>query len=182
MAHHVPCVSLHIVLPFHSPSRPAPTQKGSSVLPSPYLMPGDQGRWDFSRASGQCLKRLICFYFLVRGVREVGGDYSLARHPLGAGAQSVMLHYKPLARSAPPGHQAYTRLCLFISNMMSCPRSGSQPTYGQDMAMKRAAGRSGPQTLPADGGGHRRLTASQCTTMAGVHLHQATAASPLVLE
>ena len=58
MARYILCVSLYDVLPFHSPSRPAPTKKGSSILPSPYLVPGDQGRQDFSKASDQCLKKV----------------------------------------------------------------------------------------------------------------------------
>ena len=113
------------------------------------------------------------------GGGEVGGDWRLTGHHLGAGTQAMMLHYKSLASSAPPGHQTYARLSVHPPPKYDVPSSDRVLAHLQaGHCHERAAGRSGPQTPPERGLDDRRLTASH----GRVRLHQVTAASPLVLE
>lgn len=87
------------------------------------LKAGDCRRWDFFRASNQCLQRLICFCFLQRQVEGGGRRLEATKASPGSTSQEVMLHHRLVARCTPPGRRV-------PHSSMSIP-SDATPRLGQ---------------------------------------------------
>ena len=123
------------------PTGHAPTQKEGCILPSPYLVAGDWGRRDFFRASNQCLKRLVCFFFLLRKAEEGGRRLEANRAPprsMSPGSNAASQDHSKVSTTWPLG--TCTALSLFPSNVTPHRGEGLRSPYRWNVAMKELQG------------------------------------------